>query len=62
MKLIAVDNFGRETVSDRLIAEGLSEVEAQTRAADLNAQCESKFCTEFYRAVPDAHVLYVWEP
>jgi len=61
MKVIAISNFDNDTVSDRLIAENLSEEEAKKLAAEKNAKC-GKYSTYYYQAVADNHKLYIWEP
>jgi hypothetical protein len=61
MKIIRVDNFDRDNVSDKLIAEGISSKDAETIVTGLNAK-ESEDSPDFYKAVPDDHVLYVYEP
>lgn len=61
MKVICVDNFDRETISDRLIQEGLTQTEARTLADELNAKGGVN-APDFYRVVPDDHVLYVYDP
>jgi hypothetical protein len=63
MKIIAVDNFDRETHSDVLIAENVTECCAPIIAAALNEKlCKHDDSPTFYRAVPDDYKLYRYEP
>lgn len=61
MKIIASDNFARETRSDDLVCENVGEhygnkiVEMLNREGGPNGPY-------YYRLVPDDHVLYTWEP
>ena len=57
MKLIAVDNFGRESVADRLIAENLSDYWAPFLAESANRNTAER-SDIYFRAVPDDHVLW----
>jgi len=60
MKLIKVDNFLRETVSDVLVEENLSLEIANSKALALNMKSglEGDW---FYRVVPDDHKLYLFD-
>lgn len=60
MKIICCDNYARESVSDKLIKEGLGEDEARKMADDLNKQ--EKGSDNWYRAVPDTQKLHVYDP
>lgn len=62
MKIIATSNFDHETQSDRLVAENVkSEYEAKVIVNALNDE-SGEFSRDFFKAVADDHVLYVWEP
>jgi uncharacterized protein YaiL (DUF2058 family) len=61
MKIIKVDNFDRDNVSDKLIADGISSKDAESIVSALNAK-ESEDSPDFYKAVPDDHELYVYDP
>lgn len=60
MKIIGKDNYGRDNVSDVLIAEGLNECYAVEIAFLLNEHGRNQ--DRYYKAVADDHVLYTWEP
>jgi|GEM_PF-1166832 len=62
MQVIAIDNFDRDNVSDEVIATGLSQAEAEHKAATLNATCGGKFAIRYYVVKPDDYVPYRWEP
>jgi len=64
MKIIAIDNFSREHVSDLLVAENIQNTEfAQTMCEALNKKfCNHDHAPRFFEVKPDAHVLYVFEP
>lgn len=56
-KLIAIDNFGRETVSDRLVLSNITMEEAEETAKKFNeASGENAF--DYYKAVEDDYILY----
>lgn len=61
MKIIAVDSYGRDTRSDILVCENVSEYNG-TRIVNLLNEAEGDRGSLFYRLVPDEHVLHVWEP
>lgn len=62
MKIIWCDNFDRETVSERLVADNIQSL----REGELMLEALTKTCTEtgsnWYRLEPDDYVLYKWEP
>lgn len=61
MKIIAEDNFNRETVSDLLVCENVSEYYGKQFVELLNSQGGDR-SPHFYRLVSDDHKLYIWEP
>ena len=61
MKIIATDNFCRETVSDSLVCENVSEYYGNLIINLLNDK-NGPNSPEYYKLVPDNHVLYNWEP
>ena len=61
MKVIGTDSFNRDTVSDILHSDGLTESAAREVAERLNAKA-SDFSRWYYIAVPDDYKLYGWEP
>ena len=58
MKIIAIDNYNTEVISDRLIHENLKKHEGEILLKGLNAH-ESQW---YYRLVEDNHELYVYDP
>jgi hypothetical protein len=61
MKVIGTDNFCRDEVDEFLVADGLTEEEADNMVIELNSK-EGKYRPTYYRAVEDAYKLYIWEP
>jgi len=61
MKVIAVDNYGREYYSDKLIQDNLSEEDAQQLANKKNEEADSHG-DWYYRAVKDDHTLWEFQP
>lgn len=61
MKVIATDNFDRDYVSDRLIADNLTKADAETLAAEKN-KGSGPYSDWFFLAVADDRKLHVWEP
>lgn len=60
-KVIAIDNYDRETVSDKLIRDNLSEEQAKRLAKDLNDEAEDKYGDMqpyYYMVVKDDHILH----
>lgn len=60
MKIICTDNYARETRSDRLICENISEYWGTIIVQSLNHGREHS--EDFFRLVPDDHKLYVFNP
>ena len=60
-KVIAVDNYDRDSVSDRLIEDRLTETHAVERAEQLNRETGAN-ASWFFKAVPDDYELHKWEP
>lgn len=61
MKIIAVSNFDKESVSDILIAESVSEYYVRYIVEFLNSRFSGMSSPNYYRAVPDDHKLYKFE-
>ena len=61
MKIVRLDNFGRETVSDELVAENVPVEYAERIARALNAQ-GAMLSDEYFTVKPDNYVLYRFEP
>lgn len=62
MKIICVDNFGKETVSDTLIAENVNKHYAVFIVNKLNEKFSGNYAQSYYRLVRDDHKLYKFEP
>jgi len=62
MKIIQVDNFNRDTVSDVLIVEKVSENHAQMIVEALNAKYSGDLSPMFFRVEADDYELYKWSP
>ena len=61
MKIIATDNFGRESVSDFQVCSEIDEHHGTLFVEFLNKR-QGQNGPHFYRLVPDDHVLWVFEP
>lgn len=61
MKIIGIDNFSREYVSDFLVCLNVNEYYGKLIVDQLN-QLNGSNGPTYFRLVPDDHVLYVWEP
>ena len=61
MKVIGIDNFDRDYISDILIEENLSEREAFDMVSSHNENMRS-YDPWYYRAVADDYKLRVFEP
>lgn len=62
MKIICVDNFNRETVSDRLVADNIkNSTEANLMIEALKGTCSVQG-SHWYKLVQDDYKLYVFEP
>lgn len=62
MKIIKVDNFDREHISDILVASDVPDCCANFAVFILNKELVSAHTPVFYRAVKDDHKLYKFEP
>jgi hypothetical protein len=62
MKIIRIDNFDREFVSDVLIATNVSEYYADVIVKMLNRILGGIHSSAFYKAVEDNHRLYEFTP
>lgn len=60
-KVIASDNYGRESVSDRLIVAGISDRAARIVAEALNAD-GGRDAPLYYRALPSSAPMYIFDP
>lgn len=62
MKIIKVDNFNRETISDVLIADNVQNSYASVITEFLNKKYGGNDLPDFFRAVEDDYKLYKFEP
>ena len=63
MKIVATDNFDRETVSDYLVAENITSNDyAEAMCDALNAKFGGDDALRFYQVKPDDYVLYLFDP
>ncbi len=62
MKIIKVDNFDRESISDVLIATNVSDYYADVIVEMLNKILGGIHSSAFYRAVEDGYKLYEFAP
>jgi len=62
MKIICVDNFGRESISDRLIAENVPDYWARIIVELLNSHASGDHDPNYFQAVADNHKLYEFVP
>ena len=60
MKIIKVDNFDRETVSDFLVAENVNMFWGALIVELINTGHRNS--PDYFRLVENDHVLHVWEP
>lgn len=61
MKVIAVDNFARDNVSDRLILQDCTEEVGKRVVKEHNDKMHE--CSEwYYKLVDEDYKLYKWEP
>jgi len=62
MKIIKVDNFGRDSVSDELVAENVSQFYGEAITDFLIDRFSGASSSDFFRLVPDDYKLYHFEP
>ena len=62
MQVIAIDNFGRDNVSDRVVSTDLSQAAAEDKAQQMNTLHGGPTSARYYVVKPDDYVPYVWEP
>jgi len=62
MKIIQVDNFDREAISDELIAENVPYFWGVRITNWLNETFSGETSPDYFRLVPDNYVLYKWSP
>ncbi len=62
MKIIQVDNFARENVSEQLIAENVSEYWSARIVMLLNDKYSGKDASFYCQAMTDDYKLFIYEP
>jgi uncharacterized protein YegJ (DUF2314 family) len=62
MKIISVDNFNRDDVSDKLICENINEYYGKHTVDFLNGKFSGSDSDDFYKLVEDDYKLFIWEP
>jgi len=62
MKIIIVDNFGRESSSDTLMAEIVNKYWGEKIVCFLNNKFSGDDAPYYFRLVEDDHELYIFEP
>lgn len=62
MKIVCVDNFARENVSDELIAESVPESYAKKIAEWLNEEYSRDNGPIYFSVKPDNYKLHKFEP
>ena len=63
MKIIRIDNFDRETVSDVLVANRVPKHYADTMVEALNKEFSpGDYSQDFFRVVEDDYKLYKFKP
>lgn len=62
MKVIQFDNFCRDYISDRLIAENVDETIGAAMVESLTRQYGGVYEEQAFRLVPDDYRLYAYEP
>jgi hypothetical protein len=61
MKIIQIDNFNRDEVSDILVCEGVTSYYGEAIVAGLNEQFSGDNSSFYFRLVLDEYVLYKFE-
>lgn len=62
MKIVWTDNFARDNVSERLVAENIKhKSEAEAMLKGLQDTC-TELGSSWYKLEQDDYVLYKWEP
>lgn len=62
MKIIRIDNFNRDSISDILVAENVSELYALIIVEFLNEKYSGEASSYFYIYRSDDYKLYTFEP
>lgn len=62
MKIIKVDNFDRENVSDTLVAENVNDFFGKLFVDLLNDKFSGGTSPDYFKLAPDDYKLYKFEP
>lgn len=62
MKIVCTDNFARDSISDSLVAENVSEFYAETIVAALNQKFGGEHSQDYFVVRPDDYEPYRFEP
>lgn len=62
MKVVAVDNYARDTVSDKLIKENVSEEEGKAICKEHNDKLNDTGSERWYILKADNYELYKFDP
>lgn len=61
MKIICVDNFNRDTHSDRLVCENIDKFYGEIVVKSLNDKLSGEYSGSYFRLVEDDYKLYKYE-
>lgn len=62
MKIIRVDNFDRETISDALVCDNVAIGYSEMLVEALNSTFGGEYSSDFFKLVDDDYVLYQYDP
>lgn len=62
MKIICINNFGNEAISDVLVASNVNNYYGKIITDALNESCSGDNSPYFYELVEDDYKLYKFEP
>lgn len=62
MKIICCDNYGRENVSDTLVAKNISEYYGRIVVEALNKEIDDSYSDCYFKLVEDDYKLYTYNP
>ena len=62
MKIICIDNFDNEAVSDGLIATGLDQYMGKQIVVFLNEKFSGDYAPNYFKLVDDDYELFTFEP
>jgi len=62
MKIVNVDNFNRDEVSDKLVCQNIDKEIGKEIVEFLNDEYSGSCAAHFYKLLPDHYRLYTWKP